>query len=143
MDEVAPNLLEGARKFLISTELPYPFVCDPDKRLYAVYGLGNQAALAATRVVVTAIASRLKQALLNLAGNAIKYTPNGGRVLITTVVGHGGNAAIVPEVTVSVTDTGIGIAITKSVIETHGGRIWVESEEGNGSTSAFALPVRR
>jgi signal transduction histidine kinase len=114
-----------------------------------------------TRVVVTAIASRLKQALLNLAGNAIKYTPNGGRVLITTVVGHGGDAAIVPEVTVSVTDTGIGIAAasvpflfdkfyrvetaaTKSIRGTGlGGRIWVESEEGKGSTFSFALPVRR
>jgi len=50
--QVAPNLLEGAREFFAPAPLPYPFVCDPDKRLYAVYGLGSLGALEATRAAV-------------------------------------------------------------------------------------------
>ena len=40
--QVAPNLLESARRFFGLAGVPYPFVCDPDKRLYAVYGLGDR-----------------------------------------------------------------------------------------------------
>src|SRR5262245_39390539 len=54
--QVAPNLLEGARSFLESVRLPYPFVCDPDKRLYAVYGLGDRGVLEATRTVLVSFA---------------------------------------------------------------------------------------
>ena len=47
--QVAPNLLESARTFFRDAPSPFPFVCDPDKRLYAVYGLGDRGALEATR----------------------------------------------------------------------------------------------
>jgi peroxiredoxin len=47
--QVAPNLLESARAFFARDPVPYPFICDPDKRLYAVYGLGDRGALEATR----------------------------------------------------------------------------------------------
>jgi peroxiredoxin len=50
--QVTPNLLEGARAFFRPDPVPYPVVCDPDKRLYAVYGLGDRGALAATRAGV-------------------------------------------------------------------------------------------
>jgi peroxiredoxin len=50
--QVAPNLLESARTFFRGTTAPFPFVCDPDKRLYAVYGLGDRGALEATRSAV-------------------------------------------------------------------------------------------
>src|SRR4029078_3589052 len=39
--QVAPNLLDSARRFFAQAPLPFPFVCDPDKRLYAVSGLGD------------------------------------------------------------------------------------------------------
>jgi peroxiredoxin len=52
MIQVAPNLIESARPFFGPAALPYPFVCDPDKRLYAVYGLGYLGALEATRAAV-------------------------------------------------------------------------------------------
>ncbi|HEY7205753.1 MAG TPA: redoxin domain-containing protein [Methylomirabilota bacterium] len=50
--QVGPNLLQAARVFFGHSPTPYPFVCDPDKRLYAVYGLGDRGALEATRSAV-------------------------------------------------------------------------------------------
>ena len=47
--QVAPNLLESARIFFRQQMPPYPFVCDPDKQLFAVYGLGDRGVLEATR----------------------------------------------------------------------------------------------
>jgi peroxiredoxin len=54
--QVAPNLLDSARRFFAQAPLPFPFVCDPDKRLYAVYGLGDVGALEATKTAVVSFA---------------------------------------------------------------------------------------
>ncbi len=54
--QVSPNLLESARAFFGAEPVPYAFICDPDKRLYAVYGLGDHGALAATRSGVVSFA---------------------------------------------------------------------------------------
>jgi len=54
--QVAPNLHDSARRFFAQSPLPFPFVCDPDKRLYAVYGLGNIGALEATKTAVVSFA---------------------------------------------------------------------------------------
>jgi peroxiredoxin len=54
--QVAPNLLDAARRFFGPRPLPFPFICDPDKRLYAVYGLGERGALEATRTAVVSFA---------------------------------------------------------------------------------------
>jgi peroxiredoxin len=54
--QVAPNLLNSARRYFGESILPFPFVCDPDKRLYAVYGLGDLRALEATRTAVVSFA---------------------------------------------------------------------------------------
>jgi peroxiredoxin len=50
--QIAPNLLESARTYFRDSPTPFPFVCDPDKRLYAVYGLGDRGALEATRTAL-------------------------------------------------------------------------------------------
>jgi peroxiredoxin len=50
--QVGPNLPQAARIFFGHSPTPYPFVCDPDKRLFAVYGLGDRGALEATRSAV-------------------------------------------------------------------------------------------
>jgi two-component system phosphate regulon sensor histidine kinase PhoR len=109
-------------------------------------------------------AARLRQALLNVVGNAIKYTPRGGRVFVEVTetasrltiavrdTGHGIPAADLPHVfdkfyrvctgaTANTPGTGLGLAIVRTIVDLHHGRVWVESAEGVGSTFFVDLPL--
>ena len=114
---------------------------------------------------VPADARKVKQVLLNLLSNALKFTPEGGRVDVSarvrddvaeiSVRDTGVGIAVEDQETVfeefrqvgaadtKVEGTGLGLALSRRFIELHGGKIWVQSEVGRGSTFTFTLPLRR
>ena len=109
---------------------------------------------------IPADAERVQQIVVNLVANAVRFTPPGGRVSVSAKLEAG-------EVAIRVADTGVGIpadqvlkifdpyeqahqgrggsgvglTVVRSLVEAHGGRVWVESEEGRGSRFTFTLPV--
>ena len=110
---------------------------------------------------------RLKQILLNLIANAIKFTPQGGRITVTGETnGNGGVALVVRDTGVGITKedipkvlekfgqirdghmhahegTGLGLALAKSLMERHGGTLVIESEVGKGTTVTVTFPPER
>lgn len=109
---------------------------------------------------------RLRQVLDNLLSNAVKYTPEGGWVAVEAfednrhvVVRVSDNGIGIPledqpyiferfyrvqtDATQDIRGTGLGLSIVKSVVEKHGGRVWVESRPGVGTTFTFVLPGRQ
>ena len=144
-EEVAEHLKAVAAEKMIQIEVP-----SPDRSL-----------------TVWADRDKVTQILMNLIGNAVKFTPQEGKV--TVAMEKNG----IEDVRISVADTGpgilpeetnkifvkfyqvaniekqrpkgsgMGLAISKALVEMHGGKIWVESELGRGSTFYFTLPAQQ
>jgi signal transduction histidine kinase len=120
--------------------------------------LGNETA----EIAVDVDGERILQVLSNLIGNAIKFTDPGGRITVflerlpeavqiaVRDTGYGIPIDAIPHVFdrfwharrgTAQPSTGLGLAIVRGLVEAHGGRIWVESSLGKGSTFYFTLPL--
>jgi len=114
------------------------------------------------KIIISIDQQRMRLALANIIDNAILYSPNGD-IHITVkenseiIVSVADNGIGIPEdqqkriftklfrarnaLSIEPNETGLGLYITKSIIEKHGGRIWFESKEGKGTTFFIALPI--
>jgi two-component system phosphate regulon sensor histidine kinase PhoR len=106
---------------------------------------------------------RIRQVVTNLAHNAIKFTPSGGKVVISAKSERDSVVVNVSDTGIGISKedlphvferfykadkaragggTGLGLAIAKHIVQAHGGNIWAQSEEGKGSTFSFSLPLQ-
>lgn len=114
-------------------------------------------------VNIIADKDKMAQVLKNLVSNSVKYSPEGGKICLTgkvidgcfqvSVEDHG--TGMTPEQVDKVFDkfyradasntavegTGLGMSIVKHIVEAHGGKVWVESEYGKGTTVTFRIPL--
>jgi signal transduction histidine kinase len=162
--------VEAGRMELDVTHFSIPLAIDNAltlvKERATRHGLSLESTLDPAVAEIDADERKFKQILLNLLSNAVKFTHEGGQITVTA-------RAVNATVEVSVTDTGIGIApedcdavfeefrqvgqdaerkaqgtglglaLTKKFIELHGGKIWLTSTVGKGSTFTFTVPVNQ
>jgi signal transduction histidine kinase len=115
-------------------------------------------------IPVTGDERRLRQVVFNLVSNAVKFTPANGRVDISARIDNGNVEVAVADTGPGIAaedlekifeefeqtnsgkqveGTGLGLPLSRRLVELHGGRLWAESEPGHGSTFRFTLPVKQ
>jgi signal transduction histidine kinase len=160
--------IEAGKMELNVEEVDLPLVIDDVIELIRpsadAKALALRADVASTLPTAWADRARIRQVLVNLMANAVKFTEQGGVTIRANIVDGWITIAVVdtgvgipPDAQTYIFDefrqvdasttrryggTGLGLAISKRLIALHGGRIWVESTVGNGSTFLFTLPVR-
>lgn len=149
---IAPALQDATAVVRESVEAFQPLV--------SAHGLSLDVELSGDRLMAKFDHERILQVLANLLSNALKFTPAGGRIALRV-------APVGPDLRFSVADTGsgipshqldavferfwqargedrrglgLGLYISKGIVEAHGGRLWAESQPGKGSTFSFTLP---
>jgi len=149
---IDPRPVSPAELFDAAAEMFRP-AATANKVTFATETPGEPGAVLADR-------GRVDQVLSNLVGNALRFTPSGGRItlraaprqhdVVFSVVDTG--PGIAPEHLPRLFDrfwqaekssragAGLGLAIARGIVEAHQGRLWVESEPGRGSTFSFSLP---
>jgi signal transduction histidine kinase len=128
------------------------------------HGVELECAMDAAVAEINADERKFKQILLNLLSNAVKFTPEGGRITVAARPVDGAVEVCVTDTGIGIAQedcdavfeefrqvgshsdakaqgTGLGLALTKKFIELHGGKIWLTSTLGKGSTFSFALPL--
>jgi signal transduction histidine kinase len=137
-------------------------IIDINKKIKFEYGIHSS-----DPVLIYADKSRIRQVLSNLISNSIKFVPkegtislrverrkgddgdNGKEVVVVSIMdtGIGIDAAIIPKLftkfaSKSFQGTGLGLYISKNIVESHGGKIWAENnKDGKGATFSFSLPI--
>lgn len=140
---------------------PIHAVIDELHNLASENGIVISAIIPVTLPKVEIDRERMMQVMTNLLGNAIKFSPSGGSITVKAQVkdsellvqvgdnGTGIPKEVIPHVfekfyrakdSISVGGTGLGLYITKQIIEAHGGRIWVKSKPNKGATFYFTIP---
>jgi PAS domain S-box-containing protein len=158
--------IEAGRLALERERERIPVILDGALRMFEVEASQRHVRLAtesaADLPLVNVDASRIIQVLGNLVRNALKFTPDGGR--ITVRASNGGREAVFavsdtgpgipltdqPYVfdrywharrTANKRGTGLGLSIARGIVQAHGGRMWLESEPGRGTTFYFSIPT--
>jgi signal transduction histidine kinase len=160
--------IEAGRMELESQEFDLPQAIDNALVLVREralrHGLTLDTAVDARLGTVRGDERKIKQVLLNLLSNAVKFTPEGGRIQVRAARVDGAAEISVSDTGVGIaaedqetvfeefrqvgTDyakkregTGLGLALARRFVELHGGRMWVKSQVGEGSTFTFTIPV--
>ena len=143
VNELIPNIIDGYRNYIEKDNVQVKLLYEPNSK---------------DNIFIEADRGRIIQVISNLIGNAIKFTKEGTISVITeekdnqVVVslkdtGTGIDPEILPQlfskfVTKSFQGIGLGLFISKSIVEAHGGRIWAENNSDNrGATFSFSLPI--
>ena len=160
--------IEAGRMELEPSRIALPELLRSTVSMYSERASRNGIALALTtepaEIEIAADERRLRQIVFNLLSNAVKFTPADGRVDISARLDDGyveiavadTGPGIAPEDREAIFEefeqaadgkqaegTGLGLPLSRKLVELHGGRLWVESERGKGSTFRFTLPVRQ